>query len=910
MAKKEFANGFRSGSALILAVVLTSLLAVIGMMFLMTARIDRMSTSGISENRDLNAAVEAVIAKISHELAMDVPGMPEGREYYDYPGRQDRWLASLEPYKDGNDYEWSQISDVTGYIGSSEQEDVNAGIVKDHETIKLDLNGKVESDAVADADGDGVADSKWIELDDMTSSKGQTIYAAIRVIDKGGMLNVNTAYQFDPNNPGTDGEYIDGSDQMQINLLGLAQRNDDSNTADLRALNEERFGSLPPYDMVAYLEEVVWRYNEPNGDYTPFDISDELELRNRFTLNRSDIDSRIEEVWDSAFQARHYLSVPVGSSSSNTLPQWKKEVYYDYDSTEPNDINDYSYRHIGTIYNMDRIIDPAGDKMLNINAVGNVNSVYRAIRRGLLRGRDPNFPDVVNETAAQIAVNLVDFRDPDSEVSSIEVNDVNGTPGTYYGFETPCIYISELAHKFVILDSTGPIIFLIRKSYAIELYKPYEEDVYPDPNQPWRLNIDPYGIVDIDWSGSKGFHVVLFEADGVNLGDEINFTDLDPNLPGVPQQFGLPPNATVFEPSKEILLERKVDDVNNVWITVDSVVVPGPLNSPSDTFLPDPPVFDGITHSVQRDITPHKCIRRLWDSRESTPVTLGQENLGYAPFTPFYIQAHPENRPFRNVGEIGKLFRADVYGRNWGTFDTELEVRLNLADPNYHGLFQYLTVMDPAEDTIDNDDDGLEDGLDDSILTGPEWKVPGRININTAPWFVISQLPWMQPKIAQAIVAYRDKLNIDPNDPNVPNGPDYRGPDGRERETGIDGLREEEGFASTGELATVINKSGYDAYSMNYYGLENGPKRGDQDDYPDLTYSDDAPDDFEEKDVIFARISDLVTVRSDVFSAYILVRIGVDGPQKRAMAILDRSNVYPPDGRVRVIAVQPASDPR
>ncbi|MCJ7692936.1 MAG: hypothetical protein MUO22_05920, partial [Sedimentisphaerales bacterium] len=80
--------------------------------------------------------------------------------------------------------------------------------------------------------------------------------------------------------------------------------------------------------------------------------------------------------------------------------------------------------------------------------------------------------------------------------------------------------------------------------------------------------------------------------------------------------------------------------------------------------------------------------------------------------------------------------------------------------------------------------------------------------------------------------------------------------------------------------------------------------------YPDLTASDGADDDFEEQDVIFSRISDLVTVRSDVFSVYILVRIGVDGPQKRAMAILDRSNVYPSGGRVRVIAVQPASDPR
>ena len=921
MAKKEFANGFRGGSALILAVVLTSLLAVIGTIFLMTARVDRMSTSAISENRDLNAAVEAAIAKISHKLAMDVPGMPEGDEYYDYPGDKDRWLASLEPYKDGGTYKWGQISDISDYIDNSEQKDVNAGIVNDHETIGLDLNGKADSDEVADADGDGVADSKWIELEGMTSSKGETIYAAIRVIDNGGMLNVNTGYQFDPNNPGMDGKYIDGSDQMQINLLGLSKRSL-SNTTD--QLNEERFGSpSPSYDMEAYLRDVVWRYNRPDGNYTPFDISDELELRNRFTLNRTDIDSRIEEVWTSAFKSGdgNYLYTPVDDPCA--FSDWKKEVYYDYDSSDPNAArDDYSYRHIGTIYNMDRIIDPAGGKMLNINAAGDVNAIYQTVKSGLLRD-NPTFPDA-DETAAQIAVNLVDFRDADSEVSFIEVNDVNGASGTYYGFETPCIYISELAHKFRQLMPPGgigdPCDLVYYRSYAIELYKPYEEDAYPESGD-WRLNIDPCDpcapysrIVNIDWSGNKRFHVILFEDlidPNMEMSGEVYFdaNDADPNDPSIDdtsQEEDKPSGDIVFDANDEIILERWVEDANQ-WVAVDSVTVP----AASGGWLS----YDVNPHSIQRDISLHKCIRRLWDPGESIPVTLGRDN-NYATGDSICIQSHPENEDFRNVGEIGKLFRKDVYETGsmswtWTDTATERDVRLDLADPNYHRLFQYLTVMDPTNDDIDNDGDGV--GLGGEIDPS-ELKVPGRININTAPWFVVRQLPWMQPEIAQAIVAYRDKLNIDPNDPNVPNGPDYKN-NTRQQETGIDGLREEEGFASIGELATVINTSDYDDYSMHYYALPSG-QPGDLDDYPDLTSGDDpnagdgAPDDFEEQDVIFSRISDLVTVRSDVFSAYVLVRIGVDGPQKRAMAILDRSNVYPSGGRVRVIAVQPASDPR
>jgi len=127
-------------------------------------------------------------------------------------------------------------------------------------------------------------------------------------------------------------------------------------------------------------------------------------------------------------------------------------------------------------------------------------------------------------------------------------------------------------------------------------------------------------------------------------------------------------------------------------------------------------------------------------------------------------------------------------------------------------------------------------------------------------------------------------------------------------------LREAPGFESIGELTTVINTDPTrDNYNMHYYSL--GANIGDQLGFPDLTTSwrrrvDGVADDFEERDLIFARISDLVTVRSDVFTAYILVRIGRDGPQKRVIAILDRSGVTRDGGKVKIIALHPVPDPR
>lgn len=93
---------------------------------------------------------------------------------------------------------------------------------------------------------------------------------------------------------------------------------------------------------------------------------------------------------------------------------------------------------------------------------------------------------------------------------------------------------------------------------------------------------------------------------------------------------------------------------------------------------------------------------------------------------------------------------------------------------------------------------------------------------------------------------------------------------------------------------------------MDFYSLD----FIDLDGFPDLTPDDGVEDDFEERDVIFSRISNLVTVRSDVFTAYILVRIGTDGPQKRVIAILDRSDVYSPADKVKIVALHPVPDPR
>ena len=99
------------GSALILAVVLSTLLALVGVLFVMAARVNQMATSAISENKELELAVDSVIADLSQQLALDIPGMVNpGQESYDYPDANNLWLAGLEPYESEGNYYWRQIS--------------------------------------------------------------------------------------------------------------------------------------------------------------------------------------------------------------------------------------------------------------------------------------------------------------------------------------------------------------------------------------------------------------------------------------------------------------------------------------------------------------------------------------------------------------------------------------------------------------------------------------------------------------------------------------------------------------------------------------------------------------------------------------------------------------------------------
>jgi hypothetical protein len=1045
---RKFAGSVVSpGSALILAVVLTSILAIVGVLFIMMARVDKVSTSAISENRELNLAIDTIIAEISQQLISDIPGVT-GQEYHDYPqhtvvagpdgqlGTQDDlvidpgadlilgtvddipvyqtdsdpWLAALAPKLKVDCYE-TPLDDSDDIVGFSHITDLYGRLaylfqlgLTDLENDRVsfrNMRAKIIAPALpirsegdkADADGDGVADSRWIIIPDVTSSKGKPIHAAIRAVDNQAMLNVNAGFKFDPNF--VDANLIDGSSQLQINLMALANRpydpatlGDETRLLDARA--NYGLGGLNPLDLEAYKRNVIWQYTLPIGSlYTPFDISDELELRNRFVLDIVDIDSRIEDssrLWTNAFTGLYYKLSPYNQSGQ--LLEWFNRA--DKDMFDPCDII-YSYRHIATTYNIDRIIDPRGGRMINVNN-GNtpVDIPYQRYSRlfplypldmntpvGILYDRllssyerilsslgpvivDPN---VVTQYA-QLAVNMVDFSD-DDDINNDDVLDFNCV--TYlrdpygfdhYGFEAQP-FITEVAWK---IDQPADF-------YAVELYNPSSKKIILRDNFILELvsREDPSYVIPIifddpcDIIDANSHFVIANNLGAFTLYNTINPSNttnlkVDPAL----VFFGgrIPPDK-----SKPVIDIRPDPDKSRPPVY-------GGRAGSYDLYLRrlDVPVAGGIYVDKQpiepNWATPGKPIRAFGrDDRDWRVIyyfelvedldpggSLGMANYFHIFSMPFSIHDFSFFLPnpldpraeLITVGDIPRILtlghgvtRSSTIGQQLlvtellqlsTAIDQEHSVRLDLQNPYHRDVFQYLTVFDPTRDFIDNDSDGLGidldgDGfLDITEIDLDEVKIPGRININTAPWYVIAQLPWMTHETAQALVAYRDKLPL-PVDYSVgrynaivtnPLNADFA-------TSFVPGtVREQPGFESIGELNFIIaglNNFNIAQYALNGIDLLLFPDLTTRDDDPPIDLGDEVVDDFEERDVIFSRISNLVSVRSDVFTAYILVRIGADGPQKRVIAILDRSgvnktNVNSPDGKVRIVALQHVPDPR
>ncbi len=241
-------------------------------------------------------------------------------------------------------------------------------------------------------------------------------------------------------------------------------------------------------------------------------------------------------------------------------------------------------------------------------------------------------------------------------------------------------------------------------------------------------------------------------------------------------------------------------------------------------------------------------------------------------------------------------------------------------------FFDFLSVQAPHDDYLPNTSPVNPDGstntsvtpvananpkiinalLTNNPLNSTEDNVPleGLININTAPWRVLSALPMssnpaVNAQLAQAIVNYRD-VNDGTGKPHGPfktiwelNAVIGQGATANFRNT-------LSGYAGNYDPATSAPVN-TDGYLTPFAGTTaGGSNQGG------FVYND-----FETQNLALTRISNLVTTRSDAFTVYVLVQgfrnAGTANPelvvQRHAAFIADRSRIIPTNPKLTIMNV-------
>ena len=416
------------GSVLLMVIGLLTVIAMLGSMLLLVARLDKQTTQALAtlapEEYVAQGILDRVVADRVADLHIDpntnvLYGKLDGnalvaeRQMIDYPLEDpygDQALACIEPNASGV---WRHISHLPGttlYRDPNNLGDPNAS-----ENISTTWS---TSNQVVDTDGDGVGDSLLFPTG-ILDRDGGTFWAAVRMIDASGLLNVNVA---NATRSATPGQIMNPSDVALGALPGIPS---------VPLVNDRTTdGAFDMGDMLA----MSWRSDptkEPNtatGRFAGATAPNFLALRGTLTI-LSAANGTVNPVWTHKDMGNQHLKVDPNAVSSNP-----KAVY-------------------DTFY-------------------------------ALLQANDPNVsdPSAHRARAAQLTVNLLDYldNDPNGDPTQIDANqwDPNIPVGAnyFYGIERHP-FISKVFLKRIWEDPNFPEPAPI---CALELVNPYRDPIAMD----------------------------------------------------------------------------------------------------------------------------------------------------------------------------------------------------------------------------------------------------------------------------------------------------------------------------------------------------------------------------------------------------------------------------------------------
>lgn len=964
------------GSAMILVVVVTVLLAVVGVMFVMVSRVGEMSSSAVVDSADLDAAVDSVVSRIHAVLVEDLFGddgvIGSNGPHYTWPGndsvtgdRTNPWLTSLEPSigVDGFGvpvYYWAWVTDLydnnfgvpvtpvyydpqhelndpTEWDGSKPElrvdtEGVLVKIIKpDDRTYVIaqsDSNWSQElPGARADASGDGVADSRWGIVPNVTTSRGRPVFAAVRIIDNCAMLNLNTANCFQINtvqsgsydgwfyynqltgntvlyneyNTANDSDrvyYRDGGKYLsEVNYASFLRGSGTNadNLYGLHAAKKFAYLNTTTGDLISQLSpedlhKVLMKYEDSRdvpasgAVYELFGIGDELEMRNRYLLT-SRVLARFEKEgvayntfdwgrgefvggWNTALRVKR---VPCENDSD--LSYWKIRLNPEnFDNTgtpAPIYPSYYDRRHISTFYSFDRplrtgqyprltmdvpdeqqraVFVPEKTMPIDLRAANIVSDPQAAVHLlyALREVYDPN-------KAAQLVVNLIDYADSDNDVSFLDTDAI----ADYIYAAAEGLFSSAEAEAIANNFGLGNTV-----AYGYER-QPFISEIYCYRN-PVGGNVERFGLELVNPYRSA----ISLDDWRISIGTTHYNLDATYSIPAAtgdqPAQFG----RLTIRSGSDVPTAGGVDVLRSnfgLGLQFLNAVIklqrpdPAALNAANPFMVVDrtrleqsTDIFGGEGVRVsKRDDKGWKFANNAACAPVSAVGTLGQANNVDVPQSGYQLPVANDGQSFERLADFIKAaFVGNQYdGSASGTITEQIASAASESDIRLD-IAQTPQLLDYI-----------------CFLNRPEGSLPGRININTAAKHVIAAA--IAPQLVMA--ASDDAEHA---------------------------LYLAEQIIANRPYERISDLIQIDAFKK--FAESGSPNVGDRGIEGDL----------EERDWIVSRLTNIFTVRSDTFTAWILVRLGHDGPQRRMIAVFDRSDVWAPGDRPRLVALHPVADPR
>jgi len=883
-----------------MAVGLLVILVMLGTTFLMVSRMDATQAKALAEKAPADPLAEGIVEQIRTILYDDLYIGTSDGPYAQTDSGADGWRQFID-HPSGS---WDSSGDPVGdpWLASATYEDTASGTIWRH-ISNIDGSSVSQYDDVpindadlVDTDGDGVGDARLYDTG-VTNVAGEEYAAAVRIIDLSGLINVNTAATPTPLTTPVCPVNV----ALSTCLGGFYNAVHDARCGGTGAAND------------AFYTNSASRLLSPSGAYLPFSIGDETFLR-----------------WAKPLLENPPVAVGRLHAEMGSMPDDYRRLLTTFNCSrnlmrrptegEPNDTFD---RRVKVLLDSDIGRHTVYRRLVKLLRLGNINSPERKAAHILANLMVATTTPDFNLAGVRRLGHIVEFQPYQLDQTDADIIAGTATKETWrvYGVDRAPV-ISEAFSDFVQDTSPGPGYDNYTWFAAVEICNPYSQTMlltgagyelhgvpltgslapgerlvywnyfrYASPGEAeGLLNIQAGALLLANRINDIGFRFYGHDPDPIRLTRTANSQDGVSRSVVIDQvsKGDVGSEATApSEASEKRSVQRDEDEdrhrfnVAAYWLNSG-----GDAHTKHTLGLANTVDFDNPSYPVADDDegNPASCAFAV---PVTVPGTVSMADLWDAGHV-YFVGPESDDRCFP------KEVRAEEDSPARGRLDLRSDDLGDSDGPDYPDV-PYAALAGELLELLEADDERLDEQAEGAEPS----RFYGKININTAPRESFWLLPWpgqvtidgtnydvrddfaKTDRVADYILAYRQMLATGLG------GPDYSDRASGSQITGLRGnaAADVPGFLTPGELAVPL---------ADYVNNEILSPKWDGDTSNVTNDSVRKKDYLEARDSLYRSVSNLVTVNSDVYAAYILVRLrdefGDPKQDWRYLAVIDRSN--------------------